>query len=99
MKRSALPGRPGELGLAMHNTLVVASREAVVKESGDGILSRTTIAAKAGELFAGSKKLERSVTTIFKSVRIAVEDSAAARLVCDSIKVSSTRDDVTESPW
>jgi ornithine cyclodeaminase/alanine dehydrogenase-like protein (mu-crystallin family) len=70
--------------VAMHNTLVVDSREAVLKESGDVILSKTTIAAEAGELFAGSKKLERSVTTIFKSVGIAVEDIAAARLVYDS---------------
>lgn len=84
---------------AMHNALVVDSREAVLKESGDVILSGATIAAEAGELFSGSKQLERSVTTIFKSVGIAVEDIATARLVCDAIEDSSTRENVAESPW
>jgi len=84
---------------AMHNTLVVDSREAVLKESGDVILSKATISAEAGELFAGSKKLQRSETTIFKSVGIAVEDIAAARLVYDAIVGSSARESVIESPW
>jgi thiomorpholine-carboxylate dehydrogenase len=85
--------------VAMHNTLVVDSREAVLKESGDVILSKANITAEAGELFAGSKILERSITTIFKSVGIAVEDIATARLVCDTVEASSTREDVAESPW
>jgi len=71
---------------AMHNTLVVDSREAVLKESGDVILSKAVIFAEAGELFAGSKILDRSATTIFKSVGIAVEDIATARLVYDAIE-------------
>jgi thiomorpholine-carboxylate dehydrogenase len=61
----------------------------VLKESGDVILSGATIAAEAGELFAGSKKLERSATTVFKSVGIAAEDIATARLVYDAITVHS----------
>jgi ornithine cyclodeaminase/alanine dehydrogenase-like protein (mu-crystallin family) len=71
---------------AMHNTLVVDSREAVLKDSGDVILSKAPIFAEAGELFAGSKMPERSATTVFKSVGIAVEDIAAARLVYDAIE-------------
>ena len=70
---------------AMHNTLIVDSREAVLKESGDVILSKAPIFAEAGELFVGSKMTERSATTVFKSVGIAVEDIAAARLVYDAI--------------
>jgi len=70
---------------AMHNTLIVDSREAVLKESGDVILSKAPIFAEAGEIFAGSKMPERSATTVFKSVGIAVEDIAAARLVYDAI--------------
>lgn len=70
---------------AMHNTLVVDSREAVLKESGDVILSKAPIFAEAGEIFAGSKITERAETTVFKSVGIAVEDIAAARLVYDAI--------------
>jgi ornithine cyclodeaminase/alanine dehydrogenase-like protein (mu-crystallin family) len=71
---------------AMHNTLIVDSREAVFKESGDVILSKAPIFAEAGEIFAGSKMPERSATTVFKSVGIAVEDIAAARLVYDAIE-------------
>jgi ornithine cyclodeaminase/alanine dehydrogenase-like protein (mu-crystallin family) len=71
---------------AMHNTLIVDSREAVLKESGDVILSKAPIFAEAGEIFAGSKIPERAATTVFKSVGIAVEDIAAARLVYDAIE-------------
>jgi thiomorpholine-carboxylate dehydrogenase len=66
---------------AMANLLVVDSREAVLKESGDVILSGAQIYAEAGEIFAGSKPSLASRTTVFKSVGIAVEDIAAARLV------------------
>ena len=69
----------------MHNTLIVDSREAVFQESGDVILSRAAIFAEAGELFAGLKVPRRSETTVFKSVGIAVEDIAAARLVYDAV--------------
>ena len=71
---------------AMHNTLIVDSSEAVLKESGDVILSKAPIVAEAGEIFAGSKRAERQATTVFKSVGIAVEDIAAARLVYDAIE-------------
>jgi thiomorpholine-carboxylate dehydrogenase len=74
---------------AMHNTLVVDSREAVLKESGDVILSKAQIFAEAGEVFACTKRASRSVTTVFKSVGITVEDIAAARLVFDAV-VSAT---------
>jgi ornithine cyclodeaminase/alanine dehydrogenase-like protein (mu-crystallin family) len=71
----------------MHDTLIVDSREAVLKESDDVILSKARIFAEAGEIFAGSKMPERSATTVFKSVGIAVEDIAATRLVYDAIAV------------
>jgi ornithine cyclodeaminase/alanine dehydrogenase-like protein (mu-crystallin family) len=70
---------------AMHNVLVVDSSEAVLKESGDVILSKASIFAEVGEIFAGRKSVPRSATTIFKSVGIAVEDIAAARLVYDAV--------------
>ena len=72
----------------MHNTLIVDSREAALKEAGDVILSKAPIFAEAGEVFAGTKRPARSVTTVFKSVGIAVEDIAAARLVYDAITAS-----------
>src|SRR5262249_9244339 len=40
---------------AMAHTLIVDSREAVLKESGDVILSKAEIFAEAGEIFAGIK--------------------------------------------
>lgn len=80
--------RPGWRELddtAMRNTLIVDSHEAVLKESGDIILSGAHIFAEAGEVFAGLKPVKRSTTTVFKSVGIGVEDIAAARLVYDAI--------------
>lgn len=69
---------------AMGNLLVVDSRAAVLRESGDVILSRAAIHAEIGEIFAGTVSVPPEKTTIFKSVGLAVEDIAAARLVCDS---------------
>ena len=62
--------------------LIVDSREAVQKESGDVILSGSPILAEVGELFAGTKARPPVGTTmVFKSVGIAAEDLAAAALV------------------
>jgi thiomorpholine-carboxylate dehydrogenase len=68
---------------AMANTLVVDSREAVLKESGDVILSGAEIFAEVGEIFAGTKMIPSTETTVFKSVGLAIEDIATAKLVCD----------------
>jgi ornithine cyclodeaminase/alanine dehydrogenase-like protein (mu-crystallin family) len=70
---------------AMHNLLIVDSREAVLQESGDVILSCAAIYAEAGEVFAGTRVPSRSATTVFKSVGLAVEDIVTARLVYDAI--------------
>lgn len=72
--------------------LLVDSREAVLKESGDVILSKASIYAEVGEIFAGTKHRPASGTTVFKSVGIAVEDIAAARLVCDAAPRADGRD-------
>jgi ornithine cyclodeaminase/alanine dehydrogenase-like protein (mu-crystallin family) len=79
-------GWPGPQGReldtdAMRNVLVVDSREAVLKESGDVLLAGTEIHAELGEVLAGSRPVPKGVTTVFKSVGIAVEDVAAANLV------------------
>ena len=65
----------------MANTLIVDSREAVLKESGDVILSKAEIFAEAGDILGGTKAPPVGQTTIFKSVGIAIEDLAAAQLV------------------
>jgi len=65
------------------STLIVDSREAALRESGDVILSRASIFAEAGELFAGTRRVPAGATTVFKSLGLAVEDIATARLVYD----------------
>jgi thiomorpholine-carboxylate dehydrogenase len=74
----------------MASTLVVDSREAVLKESGDVILSKARIYAEAGEIFAGTKEAPVSATTVFKSVGIAIEDIATAKLVYDAASSNVT---------
>ncbi|HZY97435.1 MAG TPA: ornithine cyclodeaminase family protein [Candidatus Cybelea sp.] len=69
---------------AMANTVVVDSREAAAKEAGDVIIANARIYAEAGEIFAGAKEPMPAATTIFKSVGLAVEDIAAAKLVFES---------------
>jgi ornithine cyclodeaminase/alanine dehydrogenase-like protein (mu-crystallin family) len=71
------------------STVIVDPREAVLKESGDVILSKASIYAEAGEIFAGTKSKPVGATTIFKSVGIATEDIATARLVYDACRNSS----------
>jgi thiomorpholine-carboxylate dehydrogenase len=71
---------------AMAHALVVDSREAALKESGDVILSGAQIFAEAGEIFAGTKSLASSQTTVFKSLGLAIEDVAAARLVYEAAR-------------
>jgi thiomorpholine-carboxylate dehydrogenase len=70
---------------AMANVVVVESREAALKESGDVILSRARIHAEVGEIFSGSRVISPSETTIFKSVGVAIEDVATAKLVFDAV--------------
>ena len=72
------------------SVLIVDSREAALRESGDVILSRAQIFAEAGELFAGTRHVPRGATTVFKSLGLAVEDIAAARLVYDAVAGGDT---------
>lgn len=67
--------------LAMANTVYVDSREAAAKEAGDVVLAGAEVYAELGEIFAGAKAATSDATTVFKSVGLACEDVAAARLV------------------
>ena len=76
--------RPDWRGLddeAMRNVVIVDSYEGARKESGDVILSGATPFAELGEILNETKRVEAGATTIFKSLGMAVEDVAAARLV------------------
>ncbi|MGC2620044.1 MAG: ornithine cyclodeaminase family protein [Acidobacteriaceae bacterium] len=67
---------------AMEGTIVVESREAAVRESGDVIGSGQSIAAELGELLGGNAHLpENGRWTVFKSLGVGATDLAAARVV------------------
>jgi ornithine cyclodeaminase/alanine dehydrogenase-like protein (mu-crystallin family) len=72
---------------AVRGAFVVAdSREAVLREAGDVLLSGTEVGAELGEVVAGTKPVPAGVRTVFESVGIAVEDVAAAKLVYDRLQ-------------
>ena len=66
---------------AMRNVVIVDSYEGARKEAGDVILSGAIPFAELGEILNGTKRVEPGTTTVFKSLGMAVEDVAAARLV------------------
>jgi ornithine cyclodeaminase/alanine dehydrogenase-like protein (mu-crystallin family) len=69
---------------AMYGAVIVDSREAAMQESGDILLAKATIYAELGEVLAKKKPLPSARTTVFKSLGLAVEDLAAARLVYEA---------------
>jgi thiomorpholine-carboxylate dehydrogenase len=71
---------------AMRGAVVVDSREAAMQESGDVLLAGAQIYAELGELLAGTKPRPAAKVTVFKSLGLAVEDLAAARLVLEALK-------------
>ena len=71
---------------AMRGAFVVDSREAALKESGDMLLAGANIYAELGELLAATKPRPETEITVFKSLGLAVEDLAAAKLVLDGLQ-------------
>lgn len=65
---------------AMHAAIVVESREAAQRESGDLLGSGQPVHAELGELLAGVQP-KPSGRAVFKSLGVAAEDLAAATLV------------------
>ena len=65
---------------AMRAAIVVESREAAQRESGDLLGSGQAVYAELGELLAGSKP-KPSGRVVFKSLGVAAEDLASAALV------------------
>jgi len=70
---------------AMRGAVVVESREAALREPGDILLAKAQVTAEIGELLQGGVMDNRNRPMVFKSVGIAVEDIAAAKLVYDRI--------------
>ena len=69
---------------AMRGAVVVDSREAAMQESGDVLLAQATISAELGEILGGLTPRPNGRVTVFKSLGLAVEDVAAARLVYEA---------------
>jgi ornithine cyclodeaminase/alanine dehydrogenase-like protein (mu-crystallin family) len=94
LKRGALVNAVGAVGSkrrevdddAMRGAVVVDSREAALQESGDVLLAGAKIYAELGELLSGTKAMPQTEITVFKSLGLAVEDLAAAKLVLESLR-------------
>lgn len=81
------PGKSELDDVAMKGQIVVESREAAVRESGDLIGSGATVAAEIGELLARVQVLAESQSWIvFKSLGVGAEDLAAARIVWEKYR-------------
>lgn len=70
---------------AMAATVIVDSRAAAEQEAGDIILAGATIYAELGELIAATQQVPPEGRTVFKSLGLAIEDLAAARLVYEAL--------------
>ena len=66
---------------AMQGAVIVDSREAAMRESGDILLANAAIYAELGEILSGNKPVPKAEVVVFKSLGIAVEDLASAKLV------------------
>jgi ornithine cyclodeaminase/alanine dehydrogenase-like protein (mu-crystallin family) len=80
---AATPDRRELDSETMRGAVVVESREAALREAGDIVLAHAQVTAEIGELLNGAKMDRGHRPVVFKSVGIAVEDMAAARLVYD----------------
>lgn len=75
---------------AMRGAVVVESREAAGRESGDLIGSGAAVSAELGELLAGMRKLpETGSWIVFKSLGVGAADLAAARVVWEQHQAAS----------
>jgi thiomorpholine-carboxylate dehydrogenase len=63
------------------STVLVESTEAALQESGDIVHTGVSIYAELGEILSGKKAKPQSRNTIYKSLGVAVEDVAAARMI------------------
>ncbi|XP_042236370.1 ketimine reductase mu-crystallin-like [Homarus americanus] len=67
-------------------TIYTDSYESAREESGDVIKYGAEVFGEIGEVILGRKPVQRGTITIFKSLGLAVEDAASAKLVYDLIK-------------
>jgi thiomorpholine-carboxylate dehydrogenase len=70
---------------AMRGAVVVESREAAMREPGDILMAKAEVSAEIGDLLNGASLDRKDRPMVFKSVGIAIEDIAAAKLVYEKI--------------
>jgi thiomorpholine-carboxylate dehydrogenase len=75
----------------MRGAVVVESRVAAMKEAGDIVLAGAQVRAEIGELLNGAQMDRGDLPVVFKSVGIAVEDIATAKLVCEKFAEQAHR--------
>jgi thiomorpholine-carboxylate dehydrogenase len=80
---AATPDRRELDAETMRGAVVVESREAATREAGDIVLAKAEVTAEIGELLSGVPIDRGDRPVVFKSVGLAVEDIAAAKLVLD----------------
>jgi ornithine cyclodeaminase/alanine dehydrogenase-like protein (mu-crystallin family) len=68
---------------AMRGVVLVESREAALREAGDIVLAHAQVTAEIGELLNGTQIHRNDRPVVFKSVGMAIEDIATAKLVYD----------------
>ncbi len=73
---------------AMRGAVIVDSRAAAAQEAGDILIPGVAVYAELGELLAGTHPLPQTPPIVFKSLGLAVEDLAAARLVYEAARGS-----------
>jgi thiomorpholine-carboxylate dehydrogenase len=78
------PGKRELDDTAMNAHIVVESRQAAAKESADILATGSPIYAELGEILAGTLPLPTGKRVVYKSLGIAAEDLAAARLVYEA---------------
>lgn len=76
---------------AMRGAVIVDSHEAALREAGDILQADAVIDAELGEILSGAKTVPNAEVTVFKSLGIAVEDLAAARLVLQALRISPSQ--------
>jgi len=86
---TATPDRRELDGEAMRGPVVVECRKAAAREAGDIVLAQAHISAEIGELLNGAQLERNDRPVVFKSVGLAVEDIAAAKLVYDKYTASA----------
>jgi ornithine cyclodeaminase/alanine dehydrogenase-like protein (mu-crystallin family) len=83
---AATPDRRELDDQTMRGAVVVESREAAEKEAGDIVLAGAKVTAEIGELLNGARMDRGDRPVVFKSVGIAIEDIAAAKLVYERLQ-------------